>query len=85
MSKPAAQDIIRLASLHYGLPMAEILAIVKTPTHPSTLRDEFAGKALHVAWEAYDKGYTGDPEDVTGSIAKHAYQIADAMLEARVA
>lgn len=85
MSKPTAQDIIRLASLHYGLPMAEILEIVKTPTHPSTLRDEFAGKALPVAWHAYDQGYTGDPECVELSIAHHAYQIADAMLKAREA
>ena len=50
-----------------------------------TLRDYFAAKAMYVAWEAYDKGYTGDPEDVTNSIAHHAYQIADAMLKARTA
>lgn len=49
-----------------------------------SLRDYFAGKALQQAWEAYDKGYTGDPEDVTPSIAKHAYQIADAMLAERL-
>lgn len=48
-----------------------------------TLRDYFAAKAMRLAWEAYDKGYTGDPEDVTLSITKHAYQIADAMMKAR--
>ena len=55
------------------------------PCDGMTLRDYFAAKAMHVAWEAYDKGYTGDPEDVTNSIAHHAYQIADAMLKAREA
>ena len=31
-----------------------------------TLRDYFAAKALPVAWEAYDKGYTSyESEDVT--------------------
>jgi hypothetical protein len=50
-----------------------------------TLRDYFAAKAMHIAWEAYDKGYTGEPEDVTNSVTKHAYQIADAMLKARQA
>ena len=48
-----------------------------------TLRDYFAAKAMPVAWEAYDKGYTGEDENVTVEIAKHAYQIADEMLEAR--
>jgi len=50
-----------------------------------TLRDYFAAKAMQLAWAAYDQGYTGDPDDVTGSITKHAYQIADAMLKARTA
>ena len=50
-----------------------------------TLRDYFAAKAMPIAWEAYDKGYTGQPECVEQSIAHHAYQIADAMLRAREA
>lgn len=49
-----------------------------------TLRDYFAAKALPVAWEAYDKGYTSyESEDVTTGITEHAYQLADAMLRAR--
>lgn len=48
-----------------------------------SMRDEFAAKAMPIAWEAYDKGYTGQPECVEQSIAHHAYQIADAMLRAR--
>ena len=50
-----------------------------------TLRDYFAAKSLPIAWAAYDKGYTGQPECVEQSIAHHAYQIADAMLRAREA
>ena len=50
-----------------------------------SLRDYFAAKALPVAWSAYDKGYTGQPECVEQSIAHHAYQMADAMLRAREA
>ncbi len=45
-----------------------------------TLRDWFAGQAIQSAWEARDKGYfEGDDSDM----ARCAYQIADAMLEAR--
>jgi hypothetical protein len=50
-----------------------------------TLRYYFAAKAMLIAWHAYDKGYTGQPECVEQSIAYHAYQIADAMLKAREA
>lgn len=48
-----------------------------------SLRDDFTAKALAVAWDAYDKGYTGDPEDSTDSIVKHAYQLVDAIMKAR--
>lgn len=48
-----------------------------------TLRDYFAAQALPIAWSAYDKGHTGQPECVEQSIAHHAYLIADAMLKAR--
>lgn len=45
-----------------------------------TLRDWFAGMALQAAWEARDKGYfEGEDNDM----ANCAYQLADAMLEAR--
>jgi hypothetical protein len=48
-----------------------------------TLRDYFAAQALHIAWSAYNEGYTGQTECVDQSIAHHAYMIADAMLKAR--
>jgi hypothetical protein len=51
-----------------------------------TLRDYFAAKAMQIMWDAYDKGYCGlnnnDAPNVE-TIAKGAYQMADAMLEAR--
>ena len=50
------------------------------------LRDHFAGLAMQIMWDAYDKGYCGlndnDEPNVT-TIAKGAYSLADAMLEAR--
>ena len=52
-------------------------------TQTKTLRDEFAMAALPIAWDAFDKGYTADPDNAEESMAKHAYQLADAMLEAR--
>jgi len=49
-----------------------------------TLRDYFAAKAMPIAWEAYDKGYMlMVDEGVIASVAKAAYQQADAMLEER--
>jgi len=51
-----------------------------------TLRDYFAAKAMRIMWEAYDKGYCGDLSPDTRNnefIAQGAYQIADAMMEAR--
>lgn len=52
-----------------------------------TLRDYFAAKAISVAWDAYNEGYsTMDQEDIdSDTLAQHAYQIADAMLKARAA
>ena len=74
---------LKLTSAHGNMTSAQ--GSEYTPIGGMTLRDYFAAKAMYVAWEAYDKGYTGDPEDVTNSIAHHAYQIADAMLKARTA
>jgi hypothetical protein len=49
-----------------------------------TLRDYFAAKSMPIAWEAYDKGYMLIvDENVVASVAKAAYEQADAMLKAR--
>ena len=53
-----------------------------------TLRDYFAAKAMQIMWDAYDKGYCGlnnnDAPNVE-IIAEGAYQMADAMMDARQA
>ena len=64
---------------HHG----NVVVLSESVATGMTLRDYFAAKAMPIAWEAYDKGYTGQPECVEQSIAHHAYQIADAMLRAR--
>ena len=59
---------------------------IGTPQNGMTLRDYFAAKAMHIMWDAYDKGYCGlnnnDAPNVE-IIAEGAYQMADAMLKAR--
>jgi len=50
------------------------------------LRDYFAARAMAIMWDAYDKGYCGlNDKDMPNNtvIAQGAYQLADAMLEAR--
>ncbi|HEN8706672.1 TPA: hypothetical protein U8209_003153 [Pseudomonas putida] len=51
-----------------------------------TLRDYFAAKALPTAWAAFEGGYfdAGDWESINRGVAECAYQMADAMLLARV-
>ena len=56
------------------------------PVGGMTLRDYFAAKAMQIMWDAYDKGYCGLNEQDAPNvevIAKGAYQMANAMLEAR--
>lgn len=49
-----------------------------------TLRDYFAAKSLPIAWDAFDRGYYDTGGDSSNSaVAECAYQMADAMLEAR--
>lgn len=53
---------------------------------PPTLLDHFAGLAMQIMWDAYDKGYCGlNNQDApnTEIIAKGAYHMADAMLKER--
>jgi len=50
------------------------------------LRDYFAAKALPAAWAAFDGGYfdAGEWDSINRGVAECAYQMADAMLAARV-
>lgn len=47
------------------------------------LRDYFAAQAMQVAWGMFEKLYDCSVDDVISLVADHAYEIADAMLEAR--
>lgn len=48
-----------------------------------TLRDYFAAEALPVAWKAYES-FAVNTDNPNEEIAKAAYQLADAMLVARI-
>lgn len=49
-----------------------------------TLRDYFAAKSLAVAWAALEGGYfEADADTSAQKMAECAYQLADAMIEAR--
>jgi hypothetical protein len=59
---------------------------IETSTDNDGLRDHFAGLAMAIMWDAYDKGYCGlNDKDMPNDtvIARGAYQIADAMLKER--
>ncbi|MDO7911376.1 hypothetical protein Q6A49_12615 [Pseudomonas sp. 22-AL-CL-001] len=51
-----------------------------------SVRDYFAAQALPTAWAAFDGGYfdAGEWEDINRGVVECAYQMADAMLAARV-
>lgn len=57
---------------------------MNVPEYGLTIRDYFAAKALPVAWKAFEDGYYREEEDsINSSVAACAYQMADAMIEAR--
>lgn len=73
-------DILRCACNEFGMSMSEARAIIKAPTHPRGLRDEFAAKAM--------QGMVAHPKSgnwTSAEIALDAYTQADAMLKAREA
>ncbi len=47
-----------------------------------TLRDYFAAKALPIAWQIFDQGYSPD-EGSPENVAACAYQYADALIRER--
>lgn len=62
-------------------------AFPHSPSHQQfsgmTLRDYFAGKALPLAWQAFESGYFDADGRINDTVAECAYQMADAMLKAR--
>lgn len=55
------------------------------PQDGMTLRDYFAAKALPIAWQRHADFFCGDSDVINSvnEVADAAYEIADAMLEAR--
>lgn len=71
--KPTQVEILRQAAEHFGLPIGEVAQILKVPTHPAGMRDEFAAFAM--------QAHAGlPPRDA----AANAYRYADAMLAERI-
>lgn len=75
MTKPTIIEVVHTIAEHYGLTHGQALEIMRTPTHPSELKDDFAKAAMVgvMAW-----GYH-DPND----IARLSYDVAKAMLKVR--
>jgi len=73
--KPNNLQMIGHLSHHFGMPMHQVIEVLKMPTHPRELRDEFAMAALPWVLEAHP----------STTFARGAYGIADAMLAARTA
>lgn len=78
MSTPTLRDVITLVSERYGLPLGDVVALLKAPLHPKGLRDEFALGAM----QGLLASEVNAPAEV---FASRAYMVADAMLKAREA
>lgn len=74
MSVPSRKEMLDHLHIHYGLTISETMQIVNIPLHPIEMRDEFARAALTGLMAKND----------TVSNAKRAYEVADAMLAARI-
>lgn len=72
--KPNNLQMISHIAHHFGMPLSEVATVLKVPTHPASMRDEFAARAA--------TGVFVSPWDVK-TIAARAYAVADAMLAAR--
>ena len=80
MTRPTQREIIEHVREHFGISAIDVLSIMKTPTHPKELRDEFAAKAMQVDYKL-TKNYS-EPYWRIG-VSLDAYKMADAMLKAR--
>lgn len=88
MKTPTTLEAVDLVAERFGMSRTEVCHLLRTPTHPREMRDDFARRAMQglivttASWA--DLGYT--PKDglsIAENYAVHAYEIADAMLEAR--
>jgi hypothetical protein len=81
--KPTLMQAIDHLAVQFGMSKNEVLTLMRVPTHPGGLRDEFA-KAVAQAMEP-PKFYVGigETERALRTWASSCWAMADAMLEAR--
>lgn len=72
------KEVINHVREHFGLTLGEVIGLLRVPTHPRELRDEFAMAAITGTLP----GAAVDDARVK-EYAQWAYKMADAMLEAR--
>lgn len=71
------KDVFKCVQANMGLNLEQFKQIVKTPTHPGSMRDEFAVFALQgLLAKGYCNTYLG--------AVQRSYEIADLMLEERI-
>ncbi len=74
---PTLSEAMEKIADHYGITVGEVLAALNGPTHPASLRDEFAGQAMQGL-------LAGEMVRHPPSVAGEAYRIANAMLKERI-
>lgn len=80
MNIPTTHEVIAHVAEHYNLPLASVLKVFRTPTHPATMRDDFAGRAMAALITNPASGaFTYETR------ARIAYLQADGMLQERTA
>ena len=79
MTTPTVFEAIDHLAEHYGLTREQARNLIRTPLHPVTLRDQFAGQALSTAMANEELAVLTYAER-----AEFCYRQADAMLAARL-
>lgn len=71
---------------HYGMTLAQVLEVLRTPVHPATMRDEIAALLLPVAFQNVIDERAGPKREseLMYTWAKRAYEMADIAMLARL-
>ena len=85
MTQPTQREIIEHVREQFGISAMDVLSIMKTPTHPKELRDEFAVTAMasltSIYWET--QAMYESASDLIKCQCESAYEYADMMLKER--
>lgn len=86
--KPDAAIIRQHLQEHYGLTLAQVIDVLRTPLHPAGMRDEFAAQMMPAAFMGAMSELAANPDRsdrlTMFKWAERTYQMADAALLARV-